>query len=227
MSKIKVLIADDQYILVEGLAMLLNMEDDMNVIGNVSNGFEVMEFLQDNEYPDLILMDVRMPGMNGVDCTKEVKNRYPEIKVLILTTFDDDAFIVDALKNGADGYMLKDLSAEKLTNAVRNVYYGNTVMHHIVARKIVEGMKSKGEVSVAKKCIIRDLRGQRLLEREEDVLYLLCKGYKNSEIAEKLFLSEGTVKNYVSILYEKFNIKGRTKLMSYAIDLGVLEDERL
>lgn len=223
---IRVLIADDQQILVEGLSTLLNLEEDIQVVGQAKNGLDALAYLKSHPTPDVILMDIRMPEMNGVECTREVRRLYPDVRVLVLTTFDDDEFISSALSNGANGYLLKDLSSEKLTSAIRNVHAGNTVMDQTVTNRIVQRIqlnpspKNRREGSR-----IKDLNGHLLQEREEQVLLLLSKGYKNREIAEKLFLSEGTVKNYISVLYEKFGIKGRTKLMSYAIGQGILEQE--
>lgn len=220
MNVIKVIVADDQLILAEGLCTLLNLEDDIEVVSLAANGLEVLAYLEENSSVDVILMDIRMPKMTGVECTKRISRLYPKIKVLILTTFDDDDYIHDALSSGAVGYMLKDLTAEKLTSAIRNVYYGNTVMHQKITEKILKGMNQtqiKSDVYH-----IKDLNGHILLEREEDVLYLIAKGYRNSEIASELYLSEGTVKNYISVLYEKFGIKGRTKLMTYALEHGIL-----
>lgn len=221
MSKIKVIVADDQVILVEGLSTLLNLESDIIVTGKAENGMEVLKLLEKDSSVDVILMDIRMPKMNGVECTKRITKLYPDIKVLILTTFDHDDYIVDALSSGASGYILKDLTSEKLTSAIRNVYYGNTVMHQKIADKMIKGMNNP--VSESGDYHIKDLNGNVLLPREEEVLWLMAKGYRNSEIADRLYLSEGTVKNYISVLYEKFDIKGRTKLMTYALDHGILK----
>jgi len=223
---IRVLVADDQQILVEGLSTLLNLEEDICVIAAAKDGEEVLAYLENNTAPDVVLMDIRMPKMNGVVCTKEVRSRYPEVRVLMLTTFDDDEYIANALANGACGYLLKDLSSEKLSSAIRNAAAGNTVMDQYVTEKIIRQFQAQSfEKEKTKSVRITDMHGNLLHEREEQVLLLLAKGYKNAEIAGKLFLSEGTVKNYISLLYEKFDIKGRTKLMSHVIALGILEDE--
>ena len=165
-------------------------------------------------------MDIRMPIMNGVECTSHVVKDYPETKVLILTTFDDDEYIRQAMNNGAIGYMLKDLTADKLTAAIRNVNFGNTVMHKKISKKIMSAMMDKK----GKKQSIRSANGEVLTPREIEVLKLLAKGKTNMEIADELFLSVGTVKNYITLLYDKFDIKGRTKLMTYAIDSGILDE---
>jgi len=220
MDKIKVLIADDQAIVAEGLSALLSVVDDFEVIKIVENGREVLDALKEIVV-DVILMDIRMPIMNGVECTAHVIKDYPNTKVLILTTFDDDEYIRQAMNNGATGYMLKDLSAEKLSAAIRNVYYGNTVMHQKITQKIMSGMTEKKDAKQS----LRTTNGEVLTPREKEVLKLLSKGLTNGEIADELYLSTGTVKNYITLLYDKLNIKGRTKLMTYAIDSGLLDKE--
>lgn len=217
MSKIKVLVADDQIILSEGLSTLLSLEDDMDVLGSVHNGLEVLEFIK-SKVPDVILMDIRMPAMGGVECTRRVHEKYPNVKILILTTFEDDEYIQQALRNGASGYMLKDLTADKLASAIRDVYHGNTVMHQKITQKIISGF-SNGKTSPK---ILRTVDGEVLTHRETEILRLLAKGLTNGEIASELFLSQGTVKNYITALYGKTGIKGRTKLMTYAIECGLL-----
>lgn len=220
MDKIKILIADDQAIVAEGLGALLSIVDDFEVVKTVENGAEVLDELEKIQV-DVILMDIRMPIMNGVDCTEHVVKEYPDTKVLILTTFDDDEYIIQAINNGAAGYMLKDLSAEKLSAAIRNVYHGNTVMHQKITQKIVMGLnKEKGN-----KQFVRTIKGELLTPREEEILKLIAKGHTNGEIADELFLSIGTVKNYITLIYNKLDIKGRTKLMTYAIDAGLLIEE--
>jgi len=218
MDKIKVMIADDQAIVAEGLGALLSVEDDIDVVKIVENGKEALEFLKEQQV-DVILMDIRMPVMNGVECTGRVTSEYPDTKVLILTTFDDDEYISEAMGNGAAGYMLKDLTADKLAAAVRNVQCGNTVMHHKITSKILGGMNTRKNTVES----IRTMGGEVLTHREMDILELVGRGNTNTEIADKLFLSIGTVKNYITTLYDKLGIKGRTKLMTYAIDSGLIE----
>ena len=220
MSKIRVMIADDQAIVAEGLGALLSVEDDIEVIKIVENGQKVLDELE-RQPVDVILMDIRMPIMNGVECTGEVTRRYPATKVLILTTFDDDEYISKAMGNGASGYMLKDLTAEKLTAAIRNVHIGNTVMHHWITQKILSGVNESKENPGP----IRTGDGEVLTSREMDILRRVARGLNNSEISEELYLSLGTVKNYITTLYNKLGIKGRTKLMTFAIDNGQPEDE--
>lgn len=217
MEKIKVIIADDQKILAQGLEMLLSLEEDIEVIGIVNNGHEVLNKIQVT-MPHVILMDIQMPVLNGVECTKLVLEKYPNVKILILTTFDDNEYIEQALHNGASGYMLKDLTAEKLSAAIRDVYQGNTVMDKKITEKIISNITKNNTSSISN--LVTD-SGETLTPRETEILKLLAEGLTNQEIASKLYLSEGTVKNYITALYDKTGIKGRTKLMAYAIQLGL------
>ena len=219
MNKIRVLIADDQAIVAQGLGALLSVEDDMEVVKIVDNGQKVLEELE-KQPVDVILMDIRMPVMNGVECAGHVTEKFPDTKVLILTTFDDDEYISKAIGNGASGYMLKDLTAEKLTAAVRNVHIGNSVMDHLITKKIVG---NTGVIREKRKSI-RTENGEVLTTREMDILKLVARGLNNTEIADALCLSLGTVKNYITALYDKLGIKGRPKLMSFAIDNGLMGD---
>ena len=219
MNKIRVMIADDQAIVAQGLGALLSVEDDMEVVKIVDNGQKVLEELE-KQPVDVILMDIRMPVMNGVECTGHVCEKYPNTKVLILTTFDDDEYISKAIGNGASGYMLKDLTAEKLTAAVRNVHIGNSVLDHLITKKIVG---NTGVIREKRKSI-RTENGDALTTREMDILRLVAHGLNNTEISDALCLSLGTVKNYITALYDKLGIKGRPKLMSFAIDNGLMED---
>lgn len=217
MQKIRVLVADDQSIVAEGICALLTLDSEMEVIDRVENGSEVLQILETKDI-DVILMDIRMPVMNGVECTKIVTEKYPDCRVLILTTFDDDHFILDALENGASGYLLKDLTAEKLSAAIKDVHKGNAVMHQKITRKILSGIER--EPSAGKDIILP--QGEALTKREVAVLKLVAQGKTNDEIGETLYLSTGTIKNYVTSLYDKLEIKGRTKLMAFAIESGLI-----
>lgn len=217
MNKIKILVADDQSIVAEGLCALLSLDSEMEIIDRAENGQEALDVLEESEI-DVILMDIRMPVMNGVECTKIVKEKYPDTKVLILTTFDDDRFILDALDNGASGYLLKDLTAEKLSSAIKDVHQGNAVMHQKISQKILSGISREPKSSD----IIKLENGELLTSREISILKLVGQGKTNDEISEILYLSTGTIKNYITSLYDKLNIKGRTKLMAFALDSGIV-----
>jgi DNA-binding NarL/FixJ family response regulator len=212
--KIKVMITDDQRLMREGLKTILDLEQDLVVVELAENGRDALDKIAGAQ-PDVILMDIRMPVMDGVECTGIIKKQHPDIKVLILTTFDDDEFIIEALKNGAVGYMLKDLSSEKLVGAIRDAYNGNSIMQPEIAAKVISHITG----SIPAKENLPKVRNPKseLTERERDVLQLVGKGMTNTEIAKKLYISEGTVKNYISNLYSKLEVDDRSKLTLYAI----------
>lgn len=207
--EIKIMITDDQRLMREGLKTILDLEQDMTVVQLAENGRDALDKIQDAQ-PDIVLMDIRMPIMDGVECTRILRQQYPNVKVLILTTFDDDEFIIEALKNGAVGYILKDLSSEKLLGAIRDAYNGNSIMQPEIAAKVISHITGtvKETVSSAK---------SELTDREKEVLQLVGQGMNNTEIAKKLYISEGTVKNYISNLYNKLELDDRSKLTLYAI----------
>lgn len=226
--KIRIMITDDQRLMREGLKTILELEQDLTVVQLAENGRDALDKIEDAQ-PDVILMDIRMPVMDGVECTGIIKQRYPGIKVLVLTTFDDDEFIIDALKSGAVGYILKDLSSEKLIGAVRDAYAGNSIMQPEIAAKVISritgstvgrasGANTGGSSGIAAAAASAAKRPEELTERERDVLRLVGKGMSNVEIAKKLYISEGTVKNYISTLYSKLELNDRSKLTLYAIE---------
>lgn len=200
---IKVLIVDDQSLIREGLSMMLSLYDSIIIVGESTNGKEAIKFL-DKEEVDLILMDIRMPLMDGVEATKIIKERYPKVKVLILTTFNEDEYIFEGLKNGADGYLLKDISSEELVKAIETVYRGNMLLQPDVAKKIIGAMSSKDPIK-------RDILSQ-LTKREEEIALLVSQGKTNKEIGQLLFITEGTVKNHVTNILDKLDLRDRTQL---------------
>jgi DNA-binding NarL/FixJ family response regulator len=220
------MITDDQRLMREGLKTILDLEDDLTVVQLCENGKDTLEKLP-SVRPDVILMDIRMPVMDGVECTRIIKQQYPEVKILILTTFDDDEFIIDALKNGAVGYILKDLSSEKLVSSIRDAYKGNSIMQPEIAAKVISHIsesinysdfksmnKDSQEISIISKEVNTKLK---LTNREREILNLVGEGMSNTEIAKKLYISVGTVKNYISNLYSKLEVEDRSKLTLYAI----------
>jgi len=215
--KIKIMIVDDQRLMREGLKTILDLEKDLAVIHLAENGRDALDKIS-LELPDVVLMDIRMPVMNGVECTLAIKENYPGIKVLILTTFDDDEFIIDALRNGAVGYLLKDLSSEKLVNCIRDVYAGNSIMQPEIAAKVISMITGNKIIPDGGGTTSKHTGIDELTEREIAVLKLVGKGLSNLEIAKKLYISEGTVKNYISSLYSKIDISERSKLIMYALE---------
>lgn len=215
---IKVLIADDQELIRESLKIVLSSYKDIEVVGAVSDGAEVLESLKKSQ-PDVILMDIRMPKMDGVLCTKEVKENYPHIKIIILTTFDDDDFIFKALQYGASGYILKGISMEDLHQAIVTVNKGNAMINPDVATKVVklfsQMAQSNSAIQVQEKSV------ENISKAEWKIIQQIGFGLSNKEIAAKLFLSEGTIRNYLSTILSKLNLRDRTQLAIWAVQTGV------
>lgn len=215
--KIRIMITDDQRLMREGLKTILDLEQDMTVVQLAENGRDALNKI-DEAQPDVILMDIRMPIMDGVECTGIIKQQYPSVKVIILTTFDDDEFIIEALKNGAVGYILKDLSSEKLVGAIRDAYEGNSIMQPEIAAKVIAHITGTMKEPVYNNTASKLKNTDELTSREKDVLQLVGKGMSNLEISKILYISEGTVKNYISNLYAKLEVNDRSKLTLYAIE---------
>jgi DNA-binding NarL/FixJ family response regulator len=199
---LKILIVDDDALIRDSLKILLGLEDDIEVVGTASNGQEAFELVHEKT-PDIVLMDIRMPVMDGVLGTKLIKESFKEVKVVILTTFKDDEYIKEAIKNGAEGYILKNQSSDSIIEGLRAVYKGNTVFEKDVVNIITSMFDNK------KKKIPEDFG---LTEREATILTLLSEGLSNKEIAEKMFLGDGTVRNYITTLLEKLQLRDRTQL---------------
>jgi DNA-binding NarL/FixJ family response regulator len=215
---IKVLIADDQALIRESLQIVLSTHDDIEVIGVVENGLEVLEFLKTNR-PDVILMDIRMPNMDGVFCTKEVKEHYPRVKIIILTTFDDDDFIFSALKHGASGYMLKGVSMDELYQAIVTVNSGGAMINPDIATKVFKIFSRMAQSNFAIQVEENNVTDLSLVEWK--IIQQVGFGLSNKEIATKLFLSEGTVRNYLSTILSKLSLRDRTQLAIWAVQTGV------
>ena len=212
---IKLIITDDQRLMREGLKTILELEEDMSVVALAENGKDALDKAAQFN-PDVVLMDIRMPVMDGVECTRIIKQCYPHIKVIILTTFDDDEFIIEALKNGATGYILKDLSSEKLVGAIRDAYNGNSIMQPEIAAKVISHIAGSSPIPTGQAQQNEEVSASDLTDREKEVLRLVGNGMTNSEISKKLYISEGTVKNYISSLYSKLQVSDRSKLTLYA-----------
>lgn len=212
----QVIICDDQALIRDSLAMLLNLEKDIEVVGQAEDGLEGVELTEQHQ-PDLVLMDLKMPGMNGVEATRQIHARWPGIKVLVLTTYDDDEWVFDAIRAGASGYLLKDTPREEVIKAVRGTVEGKSFVDPAVAGKLMHQVTSRQtQLSAA--------ITNRLTEREVDVLKLLAKGFTNAEIAGRLYLSEGTVRNHVSAILAKLDVADRTQAAVIAIQHGLGEE---
>lgn len=204
MDEIKILIADDQTLMRDGLKTILELEDNFRVVGTAKDGEEVLEFCE-KDSPNLVLMDIRMPKMDGVKCTKILKSLYPEIVVLILTTFNDVDYIVEALNYGAAGYILKDIEGDELVKAINDACKGSLMLPSSVAKKLVEKLSENYIIKPKEKNILLDFS-----EREIEIAKMLSMGFNNRQIASSLFISEGTVKNYISNIYSKLGTSDRT-----------------
>lgn len=215
---IKVLIADDQALIRESLQIVLSAHDDIEVVAAVGDGLEVIEALK-NCHPDVILMDIRMPKMDGVLCTKQVKEQYPDIKIIILTTFDDDDFIFSALKYGASGYMLKGVSTDELHQAIITVSSGGAMINPDIATKVFKIFSRMAQSNFAIQ--VEENNVDDLSKVEWRIIQQIGFGLSNKEIASKLFLSEGTVRNYLSNILSKLSLRDRTQLAIWAVQIGV------
>lgn len=214
---IRLLIVDDQRLMREGLRTLLELEPDMQVAGEAQDGQEALALFASLQ-PEVVLMDIRMPVMDGVEATRRLRQDYPQARVIILTTFDDDAYVFDGLRAGALGYLLKDVSADELAQAIRQVAAGGALIEPSVARKVL--------AEFARLPQRPEQPGQSrqldLSEREMEILTLLAHGASNRRIAAQLYLAEGTVKNYISSILDKLGVADRTQAALRARELGLL-----
>lgn len=201
---IKILIVDDQALIREGLRLMLNLYDDIEIIGEANNGKEAIDFVEQEEV-DVILMDIRMPIMDGVEATRIIKEKYPNVKIIILTTFNEDEYIFKGLKNGADGYILKDISSKELVNIIESVHNGDILFHGDVAKTLASAVIDKKDTK--KEDIFH-----RLTPRELEIAKLIGEGKSNKEIGEILYITEGTVKNHVTKILDKLELRDRTQL---------------
>ncbi len=208
--KIKVIIADDNSFIREGMKIILATFDEFDVVATVEDGQEAVAFCEAHEV-DVALMDVRMPNLNGVEATKQLTER-TKTKTLILTTFDDDEYITDAILNGAKGYLLKNNDPERIRDAIKTVYHGHHVLQDVVLDKIKSGL-SPGKPDKGDKADKADKFDRSLFtERELDIMALIAKGLANKEISKKLFISEGTIANHITSVLSKTGLEHRTQI---------------
>jgi two-component system response regulator DegU len=229
-KRIKLLIADDHQLFREGLKRILNMEDDIEVIGECYNGIQVLEFCNQTQ-PEIVLMDINMPIENGVVATERLRDMFPEIKVIILSIHDDESYVFETLRKGATGYLLKDMEAEALINAIRSVMNGYSYIHPKVTGKLINQLRrmtyldEMGAVSAAAAGKEPGVKfngsdDNPLTRREAEVLRLMAEGKSNKTIGEYLFISEKTVKNHVSSILQKMEVDDRTQAVIHSIKFG-------
>ena len=219
----RVLLVDDQTLIRQGIHVLLMTEPGMEVVGEATNGKEALQFVEQLR-PEVVLMDVRMPEMDGVTATREITARHPEIGVIILTTFDDEAYIFEGLRAGARGYLLKDISSEEMAEAVRVVAKGGALIQPSITRKVLSEFARLSELPSTPPPVAQRPApmAEPLTDRELEVLRCIAEGLSNRETAERLVITEGTVKNHVSNLIAKLNVRDRTQALLRAQELGLI-----
>ncbi|WP_251960422.1 response regulator [Nostoc commune] len=208
---IKVLLVDDQGLIRQGLRALLELESDLEIVGEAENGEQAINLVAEFQ-PDVVLLDIRMPIMDGVAATREIQKRFAKTKILVLTTFDDDEYVSAALQNGAMGYLLKDTPSEELAVAIRAVYKGYTQLGPGIVKKLLTQF-SNGTLTHTPP-VPSSLA--ELTPREKEVLRLIATGASNREIAQELYISEGTVKNHVTNILNRLNLRDRTQAAIWA-----------
>ena len=215
---ISVLLVDDQALFREGLETLLSVHQDIQVVGQAGNGQEAVD-LAARLRPDVVLMDVRMPVLDGVGATRRIKAIQPQCRVIVLTTFDDDEYIFDALRTGTVGYLLKDVASSRLVEAIRAAARGESILQPSVAAKVIAEFSRVSSMVPAARA---EELVEPLSERELEILGWIARGASNKEIAGRLFIAEGTVKNHVTHILGKLGVRDRTQAALRARELGLL-----
>ncbi|NOK61583.1 MAG: response regulator transcription factor [Chloroflexi bacterium AL-W] len=213
----RIIICDDQAIVREGLAMLSKLDREIEIVGLAENGLEAVELVENaaaDAVTDVVLMDLKMPGMNGIEATRRICARYPQTKVLVLTTYDDDEWVFDAIRAGASGYLLKDTPYAEVVAAIKGTVAGGAYTDPAVTKKLLHAVANQQLQHAT-------LITNKLTERETDVLRFLARGLNNATIAEELHLSEGTVRNHISAILAKLEVSDRTQAAVIAVKHGI------
>jgi DNA-binding NarL/FixJ family response regulator len=213
---IKVLLVDDHTVVLKGLAFFLSTQKDCELVGEANNGKEALKKVEEVQ-PDVVLMDLYMPEMDGIEATACIKKEYPHVKVLVLTSFSDQAHVLPALQAGASGYILKDVEPDQLVEAIRSAYKGNIQLHPEIASALLSQTLPQAELEVPSTIDV-----DVLTARENEVLQLLAQGMSNKEIASVLVITEKTVKAHVSSILSKLNLSDRTQAALYAVKNGIV-----
>ena len=217
-DKLRVIIADDHALFRRGLEMVLDNEDDLHVVGEADDGQQAVERAKEL-MPDVVLMDVRMPRRSGIEATQRIKEDLPHVKVIMLTNSDDEADLYDAIKAGASGYLLKEISSEEVADSIRSVVQGHSRISPAMAAKLLNEFQSMSKRTDER----QPLAPPRLTDRELQVLRLVAKGLGNRDIAQQLFISENTVKNHIRNILEKLQLHSRMEAVIYAVREKLLD----
>ncbi|MDK2868409.1 MAG: hypothetical protein PWP51_1212 [Clostridiales bacterium] len=209
MEKVKLVIADDHVLIREGIKKLLELEDSLEILGLASDGNEAIELVETLK-PDVILLDINMPHLSGIEALKIIKNEYPTTKVIMLTIHEDAEYLIETVNIGAEGYVLKDADVSSLVKAILKVNSGDIYIHPTLSGILIKEYKKKDQQQ-------EEINNSSLTRREYEVIKLISKGYNNKEIATELFISEKTVKNHVSNIFKKIKVTDRTQAALYAI----------
>ncbi|NLK98488.1 MAG: response regulator transcription factor [Epulopiscium sp.] len=221
---IKVMIAEDQELIRQSLEFVISNKEDMKIVALAATGKQAVELAKEKK-PDVILMDIRMPEMDGVEATKIIKKMYPEIKIIVLTTFDDDEYVFDALKNGASGYLLKGISLNELVESIRIVMNGGSLINPTIATKVCKFFSQMAEADYTNK--IQSDALSSLNKNELKIMKLIGMGYSNKEITKELNFSEGTVRNYISNILSKLDLRDRTQIAILAVQTGITRENNI
>ena len=213
---IRVLIADDQTVVREGLAAILSTDPEIEVVGLAGDGQEVLDLMPGTQ-PDVVLMDLKMPVLNGAQATQRLREAYPQAHVLVLTTYVDDEWLFDAIRAGATGYLLKDTRREELLAAIKGTAQGKSYLDPAIAGKVMQQVSGPPSAATAEPEV------EAFTERERQILHLLAQGYSNPEIAQRLHLARGTVRNYVSTVLHKLGVSDRTQAAIEALRRGLVD----
>lgn len=211
----KIVLCDDQFVVIEGLKKILSTDAEIEVVGYATDGAALIELLPELK-PDLVLIDLKMPVMNGIIATRTIRKKFPDIHVLALSTYDDDEWVFDALRAGAEGYLLKDTPPEQLITAIKGTIEGKAYIDPKVTEKVINQAKSATDLASTEQDF-------NLTEREMEILKLIAQGFSNADIAERLFLSEGTIRNYTKSLFRKLRVSARTQAAVVAIKHGLVK----
>ncbi|MCH8532387.1 MAG: response regulator transcription factor [Saccharospirillum sp.] len=217
-TSIKVMLVDDQNLVREGIKSLLQLAGHIDIVGEASDGEEALAILPDCQ-PDVVLMDIRMPKLNGIEALKQMKGRGIDTPVIILTTFDDHELVLNGISAGARGFLLKDVSLESLVEAIETVNQGETLLQPAITERVMKGFS---ELRADDGQSQQEPLMEPLTAREIEILRLMAGGYSNKEISRAIFKSEGTIKNHVSNILAKMNVRDRTRAVLKALELGVI-----